>query len=33
MQKDEIVAYINEGIQARSQIDSDLVYSIGMKIA
>jgi D-sedoheptulose 7-phosphate isomerase len=33
MEKDEIVAYINEGIQARSQIDSDLVYSIGMKIA
>jgi D-sedoheptulose 7-phosphate isomerase len=33
MQRDEIVAYINEGIQARSQIDSDLVYSIGMKIA
>jgi D-sedoheptulose 7-phosphate isomerase len=33
MQKEEIVAYINEGIQARSQISSDLVYSVGVKIA
>jgi D-sedoheptulose 7-phosphate isomerase len=33
MDKDEIIAYINEGIQARSQIDSDLVYRTGMKVA
>jgi D-sedoheptulose 7-phosphate isomerase len=33
MDKEEIVAYINEGIQARSRIEPDLVYGVGFKIA